>query len=135
MITIEEFFMGRDKQYASELTPEIKANAEDMVKRVNALLQASGLDKRVASGWRPAAVNSTTVGAAKRSKHMDGNACDLLDNDGSLDKWCMANLKELERIGLWLEHPSATKSPERYGEGWCHVQRLPPKSNNRVFYP
>lgn len=135
MVTIEEFFQGRDKTYAKDLTPEIRANASDMVLRVNALLQASGLDKRVASGWRPPAVNSATVGAAVRSKHMDGNACDLLDGDGTLDSWCMANLKELERIGLWLEHPSATKTKDRFGEGWCHVQRLPPKSGRRVFYP
>lgn len=128
MITLDDFYMGRDKTYAGDLTPEIRTNSMDMVKRVNALLEASGMEGRVSSGWRPPAVNSNTPNAARRSKHMDGNACDLLDRDGRIDSWCMANLKELERIGLWLEHPDATPN-------WCHVQRLPPRSGNRVFRP
>jgi hypothetical protein len=135
MITLSEFFMGRDTTHKAELTEEIKANAEITVDRVNRLLEAFGKDRRVNSGWRPAAVNAATPKAAKRSKHMMAQACDIEDKDGELDKFCMSNLKVLEDIGLWLEHPSATKTPDRFGEGWCHVQIVPPKSGNRVFYP
>ena len=34
----------------------------------------------------------------------------------------------LKDLGLWLEHPAATK-------GWAHVQTKPPRSGRRVFYP
>lgn len=135
MITLDDYYMGRDKTYATELTDEIRQNAVITVERVNALLKAFGEDRKVNSGWRPAEVNASTSGSAKRSKHMTGQACDLSDVDGRLDKFCMANLDKLKEIGLWLEHPSATKTPGRFGEGWCHVQIVPPKSGNRVFYP
>lgn len=135
IITIADFFMGRDKSHANELTPEIRRNAAETVKRVNQLLVASGIKSSVNSGWRPEGVNASTPGAAKKSKHMLGLACDLSDSDGKLDRWCMANQHRLATIGLWLEHPSATKNANRFGEGWCHVQTVPPKSGNRVFYP
>lgn len=134
-ITLAQFWMGRDKTHASELTPEIRANAAETVRRVNLLLAAAGLVRGVNSGWRPAGINAGTPGAAKRSKHLLGLACDLADADGKLDAWCMANLPVLAKIGLWLEHPAATKNPARFGEGWCHVQTVPPRSGNRVFMP
>lgn len=123
MKTVDEYLMGRK----AGLTFELLENAIDTVEKVNLLLEAFGKDRRITSGYRPAAVNSA-VGGAKRSNHMLCKACDLSDADEQLDTWCMNNLKELERIGLWLEHPSATK-------GWCHVQTVPPRSGNRVFKP
>jgi hypothetical protein len=120
--------MGRDRQHHAELTPELRANARETVRRVNRLLQRAGLARKVTSGWRPAAVNATVPGAAKGSKHITCIAIDLEDQDGALDAWCMANLEVLEELGLWLEHPDATPD-------WCHLQTLPPRSGNRVFEP
>lgn len=128
MITLEDYFMGRDVEYAEELTDELRDNARETVERANALLARAGLDRSVNSGWRPAAVNATVPNAAKRSKHMQCLAIDLDDDDGALDAWCMAHLDVLKEIGLWLEHPSATPR-------WCHLQIVPPRSGNRVFYP
>lgn len=139
MITLEQFYQGRDRAYRDELTLDIIQDATLTVERVNELLAhaaAAGvtLHRRpdngslVNSGWRPAAVNSKTPGAAPMSKHMKGQACDVYDPEGELDEWCLANADVLEEIGLWQEHPSATK-------GWCHVQTVPPRSGNRVFYP
>lgn len=132
MITIKQYFMGREKKYASELTATIKSNAEDLLMRVNKLLKEFGEDREVTSGWRPVAVNRQIPGAAKRSKHMLGLAIDLEDTDGSLDEWCLENLEKLEAFGLWQEHPSATK-------GWCHLQSMPYGSyvpgKPRWFYP
>jgi len=125
--------MGRDKQFP--LTPQQQANAKETVRRVNLLLARFGETRKITSGYRPPAINAATAGAAKRSKHLDCLAADIEDANGKLDAWCMKNLKVLEEIGLWLEHPSATKNPARFGEGWCHVQIVPPKSGNRVFYP
>jgi len=134
VITLADFYMGRDKQYAAELTDEIRRNAEQTIQRANLLLTefkaATGdtEQRRVNSGWRPAAVNASVPNAAVRSKHMTGQAIDISDPDGDLDDWCTTHQVTLTSIGLWLEHPASTK-------GWCHVQIVPPKSGNRVFYP
>lgn len=128
MITLTDYYMGRDTKYPHELTAQHRANAQMTVWRVNDLLAAFGEDRRVNSGWRPAAVNAGVPNAAPKSKHTTCQACDIADDDGSLDAWCMANLPVLEKIGLWLEHPDATPR-------WCHVQTVAPGSGNRVFRP
>lgn len=136
MIALADFYMGRDKTYASELTPEIKKNAVETVRRVNQFLELfyahnpKAGKRTVNSGWRPPAVNASTKKAAAKSKHMLCLACDLSDDDEALDKWCMTpdGRKALEAVGLWLEHPSATPR-------WCHLQKIAPSSGNRVFYP
>lgn len=134
-----DYFMGRDKAYPDDLTPEIDANADITIERANRLLtdaQADGvvLEKSpktssiVTSGWRPPAVNRNVPGAAPRSKHMTGQAVDIFDPEGDLDNWAMNHLERLEAVGLWLEHPSATKN-------WCHLQTVAPRSGVRVFFP
>jgi hypothetical protein len=127
-LKLADYYMGRDREYHAELTPELRANARETVGRVNRLLKRAGFTRRVTSGWRPAAVNATVPGAAKGSKHISCIAIDLEDRDGTLDAWCMAHLDVLEELGLWLEHPDATPD-------WCHLQTLPPRSGNRVFQP
>ena len=75
------------------------------------------------------AINESTPGAAVRSLHITCQAVDLYDPDGSLDAWLLDNADTvLKDLGLWLEHPAATK-------GWAHVQTKPPRSGRRVFYP
>ena len=134
MITLRDYWMGRDVSHRSELTDEIRANAAETVERANKLLewyQSVTKDQEsrfVTSGWRPAAVNAETPGAAMRSKHMTGQAVDISDPEGDLDEWALEHPELLEDFGLYLEHPSATK-------GWCHVQTVPPKSGRRVFFP
>lgn len=138
MIELHDYWMGRDSKFRAELTLEIQRNAAETVRRVNLLLKLMATDgvtpesnaagSLVNSGWRPPQVNVGTPGAALRSKHMTGQACDISDPEGELDDWCMDNQDVLGNLGLWLEHPSATK-------GWCHVQTVPPKSQKRVFYP
>jgi hypothetical protein len=127
MITLEQYWMGRDKKYSTDLNQTIIDNARLLVERVNKLLAKMGRETSVNSGWRPFTIN-VQVGGSKRSNHIQGRAIDLNDDDGSIDEWCMKNLKELESIGLWLEHPS--KTPR-----WCHLQSVPPTSGNRVFMP
>lgn len=128
MITLPEYWMGRDTKYPDAMTPEIESNALETLYRVNLLLESFGETRKVNSGWRPPEVNAKTPGSALKSKHMTGQAIDLADPDGDLDQWCLDNESELERLGLWLEHPSATKN-------WCHLQIVPPKSGRRIFYP
>lgn len=134
MITLADYWMGRDTAYPDELTDAIRAAAAETVSKANLLLatfraKTGDTDQRkVTSGWRPALVNGATPGAAPRSKHMTGQAIDIADPEGDLDSWCVENQELLADIGLWLEHPSATKS-------WTHAQCVPPKSGKRVFYP
>lgn len=128
MITPAKFWQGRDIKYAQELTHEIKANATEVQRRVNLLLQRAGFEDRDAtSGWRPSAVNAAIPNAAPKSKHMKGQAIDVEDSDKALQRWCMANLDVLEELGLWMEHPRDTPT-------WCHLQSVPPASGKRVFY-
>lgn len=135
-ITLDEFFMGRDKTYASELTSELRANAEITVSRANKLLERFYAAKPQAhrrgvnSGWRPKAINAKTKDAAKLSNHMICKAVDLGDDDEDLDNWLMSaeGQRALEEEGLWMEHPKATPR-------WAHVQIVPPKSGRRVFMP
>lgn len=127
MITVNDYWMGRDETYASELTDAIRRNAATTVALVNELELASGMYLAVSSGWRPAAINAA-VGGATHSNHTTACACDVHDPEGKLDQWCLDNLEVLERLGLWLESPKHTP-------GWCHVQTVPPKSGNRVFIP
>ncbi len=132
MITLADYFMSREKQYAAELTEEHRVNAGIVVARANLLLSRAGLKRGVNSGWRPAAVNATVERAARKSKHLLCLAIDINDDDDALDAWCMANPRALEDLGLWLEHPAATPR-------WCHVQTVPYGSwapgKPRYFHP
>ena len=141
MITLKDYWMGRDATHSLALSTQIRRNAEitvGLVDKLLAMARADGvsLEKSprtgsvVSSGWRPPAINAATAGAAVNSKHMTGEACDIYDPDGDLDEWLMSapGQRALVELGLWMEHPSATK-------GWAHVQAKPPRSGNRVFYP
>lgn len=111
MITREEILMGRDKE--QPLTPELESNLAALLKAVNVIRKAYGKPMIVSSGYRPGAYN-TAAGGAKKSNHMICKAVDFKDPNGDLDKWCSENQDLLESLGLWQEHPDATK-------GWCHL--------------
>jgi hypothetical protein len=137
MITLEQFYKGRDKHYASELTPEIQANAVETLHRANLLLDKftaanpkAVVNRGCHSGWRPPEVNASIPHAAPLSNHMTGKAIDIGDDDGQLDKWLMTGEGQsaLAALYLWLESPTTTP-------GWSHVQTVPPHSGHRVFLP
>jgi hypothetical protein len=146
VITLEDYWMGRDVKYASALTPEIRANAEELIGRVNNLLNAAELDgvgpdidqvtgTQVASGWRPPAVNDRTRNSASGSKHLTGRAVDLQDTRGrDLARWCLRQAEPggvLEQFGLWMERPQWTGG----ADPWVHLQCVPPGSGKRVYVP
>ena len=143
MITLAQYWMGRDAKYPAEMTPEIRANAELLVGKVNNLLNfadedgvAPGVDQvtgtAVSSGWRPHAVNDRTANAAMGSKHLSGLAVDLQDTkDRALARWCLANPDALEAAGLWMERPQWTGG----ADPWVHLQGVPPRSGHRYYVP
>lgn len=126
MISRSEILMGRDKQYP--LDGILEVNLEKLLKAVNKFRAVYGKPMRVSSGYRPAAINATVKGAAKKSNHMKCLAVDFVDRSGKLAEYCLKNLKLLEEFGIWLEDPAFTK-------GWVHMQVVPPRSGNRIFKP
>jgi hypothetical protein len=135
---LKDYWQNRDSKFRGEWTEAVRKAADDLIERVNGLLTALDytpeihpvMKSPVTSGWRPPSFNPLVQGASPRSNHITGKAVDLYDPEGELDELLLTakGKKALESAGLWQEHPSATK-------GWCHLQSVPPKSGNRVFYP
>ena len=123
MITMEQYFMGRDSQYPCDAS--IKVNATILLPKINALLDAytAATDNVVTivnSGWRPPALNACVANASKTSLHMVGQAVDLHDEDEALDTWLMTPQGQytMANCGLWHESPKATIR-------WAHLQDKP----------
>lgn len=125
-ITLEEYYMGRDKIYAEELSDAHKMNARNMVNKANQILEAFGQKRRVVSGWRPSKVNAATKGAAVNSKHVLCQAIDLEDLNRELTNWCLNNPDILKKVGVWMEDP-------RDATTWVHWQTIPPASGKPIF--
>lgn len=145
-ITLSQYWFGRDKQFPADFTPEIQANAAELLRRVNLLLAMAeregvepGADQvtktAVAGPWRPPAVNERTANAGKKSTHMTGEGVDLQDHqDRRLARWCLRNLVVLEALGLWMEDPRWTAGKNR-DDPWVHLQSRAPGSGKRVYVP
>jgi len=128
MITLDDYFMGRDKLHADELTEDIVENAKVLIAVINDLLEYEFRgERKVSSGWRPLGVNEK-AGGAKRSAHLTGEAIDLMDKDGELADLLMARRDLLDTYDLYMENPHFTK-------GWVHLQTRPTRSGVRVFNP
>lgn len=137
MITLADYWMGRDAAYSAELTDEIRENAIELLGRVNLLISFAhkdgvwpGIDAvtgtPTASGWRPRAINARVAGGPL---HPAAEAIDVRDTpDRGFARWCLRNIELLAEIGLWMEDPQWTPT-------WVHLQKRPPRSGRRVFIP
>ena len=145
-VTLEQYFhdprTGIDKPH----TLEQRALADELLDRVNALLQAYD-QWRLSQGLAPAPIcphtgcyisgspggagdggfrlPSSSTGAST-SSHKEARAVDVWDPSGDLDAW--ANDERLTQYALYREHPDATK-------GWCHLTTRAPGSGRRTFQP
>ncbi len=129
MITTKDFYKGRDVTHSAELTPDLKANAEKLMKTVNTLLLEINFGDRTAnSGWRPHSIQMEINPRAPRSNHVTCNAVDVSDTNGKLCAFLQANQSYLIKHGLYMEDPKSTPT-------WCHLQQLPPRSGRRIFKP
>jgi hypothetical protein len=135
MISLQEYLYQHTDAVPSE---QLINNATELLAKVNNLLLDEDCPVQnvgLRSGYRPPEFNANLAGAAPNSKHMTGQAVDVIDNEGEIDEWIstwdesdgMVN-KLLEKYGLWRESPAATKS-------WCHLQCVPPKSGRRTYNP
>jgi hypothetical protein len=134
MITLSDYLTASgeypEREKSPELTPELLANAEKLLKAINSLLAELNIKQaKVSSGFRPSVVNAGIGNAAKKSNHLRCLAIDLLDDNSSgLDILMLKNLPLLKKYGIYLEDP-------RYTKRWCHLQIVVPASGNRIFIP
>lgn len=109
-------------------TEEQDANLKILLERVNVIRKAWGKPMTVTSGLRSDADQKRINPNAPKSKHLMGQACDILDAGGVLKIWVKANVKLLEDTDLWCESFDHTPT-------WVHFQTVSPKSGNRFFIP
>lgn len=132
MLTLDDYWMGRDKKYAAECTDEIQSNAAGTVRAVNKLLALAQLDDiirdTVASGWRPSCVNDATCNAASHSKHLTAEAVDIVDGNRVFAQWCLDNQEKMADCELWAED-------FRWTPTWVHLSIRPPLSGRRIYIP
>ncbi len=140
MISVEQYFGQHGAGHEGEITAQMRADAAELVRRWNLLLEAAakdgshpgvdGITKRaLASGWRPAGFNAITANAAKHSMHVTAQACDIRDNpERTLARWCLLNEEFVAEVGLWFERPMWCPS-------WVHGQIVSPHSGRRFYVP
>ena len=117
----------REKIKEKDLSSEMQANLEILVKKINELVAAYGKSVTVSSGFR-SKEDQIRVYKQKgitdiskipmHSKHLSCQAIDIADPNKELQKWCKKNEKTLKSIGLWMEDFSATPT-------WVHFQIVP----------
>ena len=123
MITVQEYLMGRDKDFPLDIL--MLRNMAELLSRVNHMIAFLEWDPRVTSGYRPSAINKS-VGGAKKSTHTMCAGIDLADPEGKWGAYLKNNQTILLKYDLYLEHPDYTK-------GWVHLDMR--KRRNRVFIP
>lgn len=144
MISYEDYITASnsypDRLKSSELTDELKNNANSLLSKINKLLNDLHLtNNKVTSGFRPSEVNAGIGNAAKKSLHMTCNAIDLMDDKNQtiaklIESKEKSNPGFLKSYGLWLETPDATKG--KY-TNWCHLDQSTIRSDRpiRIFIP
>lgn len=119
IISIEDYYKGREVEFAGELTQEMKNNAVRLLSIVNNIIrEISGrlpnFQWDVTSGWRPPSINMK-LGGKPKSNHIMCRAIDISDPQGRLDAFFVANEGVLRKHGCAIEHPDDTPN-------WCHIQ-------------
>lgn len=120
MLKIADILQAQDYE---KLPADHKANLKALHDALFDLETAYGKPLKVSSGYRTVEHNKA-IGGAPHSNHLIGKACDFSDPDGAVDKWCSRNQDLLTKLGLWQEHPDATK-------GWCHLDTSSRPALNR----
>jgi len=124
-MTEKEYLMGRDEEYP--LTEKQKENMRILLEKIEQFQEEYGVVVSVSSGYRPGKYNAA-AGGSPNSAHLTCEAVDLVDRNGKIKKWIMANLNVLEKLDLYMEDPSRTKT-------WCHLSTRKTRSGKRVFMP
>lgn len=110
------------------LTSGQRANLDRLCLAVSELERLMGVEFVVTSGLRSEQDQMRINPAAKFSAHLTGEAVDVADKDGKIYDFCVDNIEEIIRIGLYLEN-------RLYTPNWAHLTVRKPKSGNRFFIP
>ena len=78
MISVEEYLMGRDKEFPLDMLQA--RNMADLLSRVNWLFGKLNIKSKVSSGYRPSAINKK-IGGAKMSTHTLCAGIDIVDSN------------------------------------------------------
>lgn len=148
MITLNDWITSSnrypERAQSPELTDEVKKNAENLIAKVNALLQDIGWTEAVSisSGFRPSGVNKNVKGAAKRSGHQTGLCIDIFQDKKDNQKLgflirSLQDNKGLQGVlganGLMMEKLEYTKGNNT---DWIHLDIIPRKDRpSREFIP
>lgn len=108
---------GKFPERAKAATAAILAAAGDLAARLTALLAVYGSRPSISSGYRTPEANKAAGGAPK-SSHLEGKAVDFVDPKHVFADWCLKNLDQLAKLGLWMENPKKTPT-------WVHLQSRP----------
>ncbi len=114
-----------------------EVNLQDLVNRVNTVLNLWPKPVRVTSGYRSmqdhlriySAKNVPANKIPMGSKHLTGQAIDVSDPDGALKLWLKTDptaIVAIEKAGLYMEEGT---------RGWVHFQNVAPRSGHRWFLP
>lgn len=124
MISMKELLSGNN---LADQSPEIQANLQDLLEKVNKIRELWAHSMTVTSGLR-SMEHHLEIYKAKgitdkskipmKSKHLYGEAVDISDPKQELQEWCKANEDKIREIGLWMESFAATKN-------WVHFQIKP----------
>lgn len=127
LITLEQYFKGPAP------SAELQSNAENLLLKVNSLLQALNCQKvTVTSGYRSPEHNKA-IGGAAASRHCLAQAIDLADNDRRLGDTLMLHQDLLKKRDMAMEAlPYCVKLS---GNKWVHLQSVLPASKRTVFIP
>lgn len=113
-------------------TPEIDANLQDLLTKINIIRTAYNKPMAVTSGLRSDDQQKELIAQGKstatQSKHLTGQAVDIYDPNGELKSWVVANIALMETTGFWFEDFGSTPN-------WVHWQILAPHSGKRFFIP
>lgn len=108
-------------------TPEIDANLQTLLERVNVIRNEWNKPMTVTSGLRSEADQQRINPSAPKSKHLLGAAVDIYDPGLLLTAWLKENNSQrLINAKLWCEEGN---------KDWVHFQCIPPNSGNIWFIP
>jgi hypothetical protein len=131
-ITLDDWITssGRYKERKSspELTPEVIANAIELVSKVNKLLNSIKWtsDISLSSGFRPSDVNANVPGAAKKSGHTIGLALDIFQdkNSGNLGTYIRSLQKTDNILGSHELMMESLESTVGKNSNWVHLDTV-----------
>jgi uncharacterized protein YcbK (DUF882 family) len=111
-----------------KMDKETSDNLDALHLKLNEVRKLYGKSMVVTSGLRSQADQARINPKVSKSKHLTGQAADILDKDGDLWRWIMVNMDKMVELGFYFEDKSATPI-------WVHFQIVPPKSGRRIFKP